>query len=280
MNDYLIMTNLLPYWVTALLYLALGIQFWRALPETTPPAAARSATAPLHLAVVVPLLLHAWLLARSMLTVGGFNLALGDTISAIMWLTVFIYWLANFSNQMEGLQAIVFPVAALGVLMPLLLPHTHMIAYNQPPLLKLHLVIAILAYSLFTIAALHAVLMAAAEWHLHGRPLPRPLQNLPPLLTMERLLFRILVLGFILLTITVASGMLFSEQLFGKPLEFNHKVVFAIASWAIFAALLVGRFVYGWRGRTAIRFTLAGSALLLLAYVGTRFVLEVILHRY
>lgn len=274
------MINLLPYWVTALLYLALGIQFWRALPAAAPSPASRPMPSAPHLAVVVPLLLHAWLLARSMVTAAGFNLALGDTISAIMWLTVFIYWLANFRNQMAGLQAIVFPVAAVGVLMPLLLPHTHMIAYDQPPLLKLHLVIAILAYSLFTIAALHAVLMAAAEWHLHGRPLPRPLQNLPPLLTMERLLFRIIVVGFTLLTLTVASGMLFSEELFGEPLAFNHKVVFALASWIIFAALLIGRYVYGWRGRTAIRFTLSGSALLLLAYVGTRFVLEVILHRY
>jgi ABC-type uncharacterized transport system permease subunit len=96
---------------------------------------------------------------------------------------------------------------------------------------------------------------------------------------MEYLLFRLILIAFTMLTLTLASGVLFSETLFGKPLAFNHKTVFAFLSWVIFAALLVGRHAFGWRGRKAIRLTLAGFLTLLLAYVGTRFVLEVLLGR-
>jgi ABC-type uncharacterized transport system permease subunit len=96
---------------------------------------------------------------------------------------------------------------------------------------------------------------------------------------MEKLLFRLIWIGFVLLSLTVLSGIVFSEELFGRPLRWDHKSVFALLSWLLFAALLVGRRWRGWRGKTALRFTLAGFATLVLAYVGSRFVLEVILHR-
>jgi ABC-type uncharacterized transport system permease subunit len=102
---------------------------------------------------------------------------------------------------------------------------------------------------------------------------------MPPLLTMEKLLFRIIWAGFILLTLTLASGVIFSEELFGKAARLNHKTVFGVLSWIIFAALLGGRQVYGWRGRVAVRWTLAGFLMLVLAYIGSKFVLEVILGR-
>ena len=85
--------------------------------------------------------------------------------------------------------------------------------------------------------------------------------------------------GFILLTATLATGVLYSEELFGRAPRFNHKTVFGVLSWIIFAALLGGRHVYGWRGRIAVRWTLAGFLMLLLAYLGSKFVLEVVLQR-
>ena len=85
--------------------------------------------------------------------------------------------------------------------------------------------------------------------------------------------------GFVLLTLTLGSGIVFSEELFGKAMRFNHKTVFGILSWLIFAALLGGRQLYGWRGRIAVRWTLAGFLMLVLAYVGSKFVLEVLLGR-
>jgi ABC-type uncharacterized transport system permease subunit len=86
-------------------------------------------------------------------------------------------------------------------------------------------------------------------------------------------------IGFVLLSLTVLSGFVFSEQVFGRPLLLDHKSVFALLSWVLFALLLAGRRWQGWRGKTALRFTLAGFATLALAYVGSRFVLEVVLHR-
>jgi ABC-type uncharacterized transport system permease subunit len=102
---------------------------------------------------------------------------------------------------------------------------------------------------------------------------------LPPLLALERILFRLISIGFICLTVTAVSGIFFSEQVFGRPLTLNHKIVFTLVSWAVFGALLLGRVLWGWRGRTALRLTLGGFVLLLLGYVGSHFVLEVVLGR-
>jgi ABC-type uncharacterized transport system permease subunit len=155
----------------------------------------------------------------------------------------------------------------------------HPLSHTDLPAFRLHLLISLLAYSLFTIASLQALMLAVLERRLHGGALPTYLQSLPPLLTMERLLFRIIAAGFLLLTLTLGSGMLFSEELFGRPLQFTHKVIFGILAWLIFAALLAGRQLYGWRGRVALRWTLAGFLALVLAYIGSKFVLEVILQR-
>ena len=128
--------------------------------------------------------------------------------------------------------------------------------------------------------------MALQESRLHASTatpeqtwLSGAIERLPALLTMEKLLFRLIGFGFILLTLTVGSGVLFSEQIFGKPLTWDHKTIFTLLSWALFGILLAGRHWRGWRGKTALRFTLSGFATLFLAYVGSRFVLEVVLHR-
>jgi ABC-type uncharacterized transport system permease subunit len=109
--------------------------------------------------------------------------------------------------------------------------------------------------------------------------LPRILHSLPPLLTMETLLFRLIAVGFVLLTLTLASGVLFSEEIFGKAFQFNHKVLFGFISWGVFAILLWGHHFYGWRGRVAVHWTMSGFGFLLLAYLGSKFVLEVLLHK-
>ena len=128
-------------------------------------------------------------------------------------------------------------------------------------------------------ATVHALLMLALEKWLHRGVLPPFLRTLPPLLEMEALLFRILLAAFVLLTLTVVSGLFFSEQLFGKPLTITHKTLFGILSWCIFGALLAGHYFRGWRGKTAVRWTLAGFTALLLAYIGSKVVLELILKR-
>jgi len=272
--------EILPYVVDALLYAALAFYFWRTRWPRTPEPAPPASFAPFeHYAVLVPLALHTVLLARSIFASDGLHLGIGNAVSTILWLTVLIYWIGNYFYRLDGLQALVLPAAAVAVLLGGLLPSATPLPNTEYVVFKVHLVIAMLAYSLFTIASLHVLLMALLEHRLHGGTLPRALSQLPPLLAMETLLFRIILAGFILLTATLATGVLFSEELFGKAAKFNHKTVFGVVSWLIFAALLWGRHVYGWRGRVAVRWTLAGFLALVLAYIGSKFVLEVILGR-
>ena len=275
------MPEILPYLVNALLYGALAFYSWRTRwrPAANAPSPAASVNAIEHYAVLVPLGLHAVLIARATFAPDGLHLGVGNAVSAILWLTVLIYWAGNFFYRLDGLQSLVLPVAAVAALLPAVLPSVRPLPNTEFVVFKVHLLIAMLAYSLFTIASLHVLLMALLERRLHDGSVPRALRGLPPLLAMETLLFRIIWAGFILLTATLASGVLYSEELFGKAARFNHKTVFGVLSWLIFAALLGGRHVYGWRGRVAVRWTLTGFLMLVLAYVGSKFVLEVILGR-
>jgi len=273
--------EILPYVVNALLYCALAFYVWRIRWSPAPhvPSPAVPSGTIEHYAVFVPLALHAALLARALFAPDGMHLGVGNAVSAILWLTVLIYWTGNFFYRLDGLQSLVLPVAALASLLPALLPVARPLPNTELFVFKVHLLIAMLSYSLFTIASLHVLLMALLERRLHQGGLPRALQGLPPLLTMETLLFRIIWAGFILLTATLATGVLYSEELFGRAARFNHKTVFGVLSWIVFAALLAGRHVYGWRGRVAVRWTLTGFLMLVLAYIGSKFVLEVILGR-
>ncbi|MDD2947762.1 MAG: cytochrome c biogenesis protein CcsA, partial [Rugosibacter sp.] len=205
----------------------------------------------------------------------GFALAL----SVMVWLAIALYWIESLYARLDGLLMIGLPVATITSLLPGLFVDPHLLTNIDSPAFRLHLLMAMLAYSFFTLAALHALLMAATERSLHQGRLSPLLAGLPPLLTMESILFRLIHIAFVLLSITLISGIFFSEHLFGQALRFDHKTFFAILSWLIFAALLIGRHVYGWRGRLALRWTLTGFITLLLAYVGSRFVLEVILNR-
>jgi ABC-type uncharacterized transport system permease subunit len=263
-----------PYLITALIYMLVAADYWRGTKTSASGSSLRWHSA----MIAVGLVLHGWLLYGSLFS-AGLNLGFSNALSAIFWLTVLIYWLTDLKHHLHSLQAFVLPPAAFFVLLQKLLPESHLLPYADQPIFMAHLVIAMLAYSLFTFAALHALLMAAAERNLHQKPALIRLPDFPPLMVMETLLFRVITIGFVLLTCTLISGILFSEQLFHQPMKFNHKNVFTILSWLIFGGLLLGRFIYGWRGRTAIRWTLTGFVLLFLAYVGSKFVLEILLHR-
>lgn len=269
------MVHLIPYLVVSLIYLAVAADFWRSGKIINPADSLK-----LHSALIaLGLMLHGWLLYRDIFSVGSVNLGFYYALSAIFWLTALIYWLANLKHQINSLQAFVLPPAAVFVLLPAFSIKNHYLTASESGLFMAHIGIAILAYSLFTFATLHALLMAIAERNLHNKPTHIKLPDFPPLMVMESLLFRVISVGFILLTFTLLSGMLFSEQIFGKPLQFNHKTIFSIAAWVIYGWLLYGRYRFGWRGIKAIRWTLSGFALLLLAYLGSKFILEVLLNR-
>lgn len=273
------MQGILPHLLPASLYALLGFHFWR---TRWGQAAAKTPQGILpweRLALAVVLLLHGDVLYGELFGSGGMRFGFSTALSLMFWLAVLIYWVESFHTRLEGLQPLVLPLAGICTLLPVLFPGQHLLSNVTSAMFRIHFFIAMVAYSLFTLAALHAIIMAVAERRLHRGELTRPLASLPPLLTMESLLFRLITIAFVLLTLTLASGIAFSETLFGKALAFNHKTLFSILSWLIFAALLVGRYAWGWRGRKALRWTLAGFAALLFAYVGSRFVLEVVLGR-
>ena len=241
---------------------------------------ARPDMRPESLLAPVALVLHAMLLYQKVFTPEGMDLGVANAISLLIWLTLLIYWVASLVyDGIAGILGMMAPVALVALLLQAAIPTHHYVPYAGTPIFTLHLGVAMLAYSLFIVATVHALLMLALEKWLHRGVLPPFLRRLPPLLEMEALLFRILLAAFVLLTLTVLSGLFFSEQMFGKPLTFTHKTLFGIVSWLIFGALLAGHYFRGWRGKTAVRWTLAGFTALLLAYIGSKVVLELILKR-
>lgn len=271
------------YFSTAACWLALAALAWRA--AHAPAAAGNGAPAggAFRLEGVllpVALVLHGMLVYSGVLSEEGLNLGVSNSISLIIWLTVAIYWLASLAVPgLASIQGLWAPVALVAVILQAVVPSHYLVRHGGDPLFTLHFAIAMLAYSLFIVATMHAVVMLAEQKWLHRGILPPFLRSLPPLLEMEALLFRILFAAFVLLTLTVVSGLFFSEQVFGKPLQATHKTVFGIISWLIFGSLLWGRYFRGWRGKRAVYLTLWGFAALLLAYLGSKFVLEIILHR-
>lgn len=227
---------------------------------------------------------HAVTLWLDLMAPGALRFGFSAMLSAALWVSVGAYWIENRNFSLDGLRRMVMPCAVVAIGLAWAFPGNQVILEGKSAVFGWHITVAVLAYSTLTIAAFHAVLMALQESRLHTRSESRgflagALDQLPALLTMEKLLFRMIGLGFVLLSLTVLSGIVFSEKLFGKVLTWDHKSVFTMLSWLLFAVLLAGRHWRGWRGKTALTFTLAGFATLLLAYVGSRFVLEVVLHR-
>jgi ABC-type uncharacterized transport system permease subunit len=267
------MLETLLFILCTLAYLGLAAWFW---PGN--PGCCRTDWFP-RLLPVLPLLLHLYLLNEGVFGGEGIRIGFATSISAVAALTVMTYAGAVWRYHLGGVLGFVLAFAGVAVAIEAVSPLPKAAVYSALPVFKLHLAMAFAAYSLFTIAALHALLIAMAQKNLHKAVPPAMVAGLPPLLTLEKLLFRMIQLGFILLTLTLLSGVVFSEEIFGKAVTLNHKTVFGIGSWLIFGALLLGRRIYGWRGHTAIYWTLAGFMSLMLAYVGFRFVLEILLGR-
>ncbi|MDO5626366.1 MAG: cytochrome c biogenesis protein CcsA [Pseudomonadota bacterium] len=205
----------------------------------------------------------------------GFAPALSITV----WLTLTVYAVeSQWYPQMRARWALA-GFGAAAIVLALLFPGAPL-PHTSSPLLPLHWALGIAAYGLFAAAVAHGWLMARAEAQMrHAAPAA---DTGLPLLTLERLMFRFIGAGFVLLTLTLVAGLLFGQQLHGEAYtgwRWDHKRSFTVLSWLTFAALLLGRWRFGWRGRRAVHMLYVGAALLLLGYVGSRFVLEVLLGR-
>jgi ABC-type uncharacterized transport system permease subunit len=225
------------------------------------------------LAVLLHAAVHVHDVARTQSVPLNFFAALSWVALGMAGLSTAVAW----SRRFEALGSLVYPIAGATLLGLLLFPQRG----TGPELtwpLRLHALLALLAYATLSLAAALSVLLALQERLLRQRRLDHALlRRLPPLTELETLLFRTLAAGFLLLTLALTIGAVFVENLFAQHLV--HKTVLSALSWLVFGALLLGRVRYGWRGRRAIRLTLAAMALLLLAFFGSKFVLELVLER-
>jgi ABC-type uncharacterized transport system permease subunit len=208
----------------------------------------------------------------------GINLGITSAFSLVSWTVVVLYLFGSLARPVENLGILILPFAALTVLLEWLWPSGNLFRDVKGPA-AVHIVVSVVAYGLLCLAATQALLLAAQERGLRRHKPGGFLRALPPMQTMEQLMFQMIGIGFVLLTATVVSGIFFSEQVFGKPLKLTHHILLSVLAWAVYGTLLIGRWRLGWRGPTAIRWTLAGFVLLVLGYFGSKFVVEVLLGR-
>jgi len=207
---------------------------------------------------------------------GGVDLHFFAALSLVSVCVAALCLVVNLMRPVASLGIVVFPLAAIFLLVDVFLaPPTQPLPIDWQ--IKLHVLFALLGFSVLSVAAVLAILLALQERALRKRRFNGIVGALPPLTLTESLMFQLIGAGFILLSLTLLTGILFVDNLFAQHLV--HKTVLSIAAWFVFGGLLLGRWRYGWRGRRAVELTLFGMALLLLAYFGSRFVLEVLLKR-
>ncbi len=221
--------------------------------------------------------LHTLLLYQSMVTPIGLNLGIFNAASLMAWVIAVLLLLSLFRQSVENLMVIVFLLAALSIALDAYFHTEHILPPTQEMGVTLHILFSVVAYSLLSISALQALFLAFQDYQLHHKHPGWVIRKLPPLQVMETLLFQMISVGFILLSLSLVSGIIFLEDILAQHLA--HKTVLSIAAWCVFAMLLWGHWRYGWRGKTAIRWSLSGFLVLMLAYFGSKLVLELILHR-
>lgn len=221
------------------------------------------------------LLAHGGAVAGMLFPGGTLNLGLFQIGALMAWTMVAVMVLLGLRRPLDTLFVVLFPVAALALTAALSFESRYVAPENPGEGFALHVILALLAYSVLAVAVAQSLFLAWQERALRRRRARWVLKTLPPLETMETVLFECVALGLLLLTLTLVTGGIFLEDLFAQQVV--HHTVLSIASWMVFGILLVGRHRLGWRGRTAIRWTLSGFFLLVLAYFGSKLVLEVIL---
>ena len=221
------------------------------------------------------LLLHSFALYSSMLIPQGINLGFFNALSLTSAFIVLLTLVATWRYPVEILSIILLPIAAITMLLDINSNTDHLLPADSSNALIFHILTSIIAYSVLALAALQAILLSIQNKFLHAHQPGGIIKLMPPLKNMEVLLFEVIVVGFVALTVSLASGLIFLDNMFAQQLA--HKTVLSIFAWFVFLVLLIGHWKLGWRGRIAIRWTLTGFASLMLAYFGSKFVLEILL---
>lgn len=262
--------------IAVILYLASGGLLAARLSRGGAVELKRPKITPLALGLLA-VALHATVLFPSLVTESGLNLGFYNAVSLLLWFIALLLLLASIKSPIENLGIALLPLAAIGLLLETFLPSEHVLGTETAMGLGIHILTSVLAYAVLTLAAAQALLLAIQDKHLRNRHPGGFIRALPPLETMESLLFQMIVVGFLLQNISLLSGFISLEDMFAQHQV--HKTVFSIIAWGVFATLLWGHWRYGWRGRTAVRWTLIGFGAMLLAYVGSTLVQQVVLGR-
>ena len=225
----------------------------------------------------IGLILHASVLFPALITPAGINYNIFNLISLTCWLMLAFSFLFSTYRPILGLNLLATPVACVGLLMSVIW-HGPFVSLNQGGLwLDVHIFLSLAAYCVLWMASIQAILLWAQNRELKQKTDKRIwVALLPPLQTMEKLLFDMIALGFGLLTLALSFGIFTIDSFFAQHLA--HKTVFSVLSWLVFGILLIGHWRLGWRGQRAISFTLWGFGLLLVGFIGSKLVLELILH--
>jgi len=227
------------------------------------------------LLAAVGLLAQLVALAHLSLEAGMIVIGLGTALSLFAWQAALLLWLFSLRESVGALGLVIYPLAGLCAIAGLLVPDSHSATEALAWPLQLHILLSMLAYGLLTLGAVQAMVLAMQHRQLRRHPPSGLFTTLPALQTMETLLFRLIGSGFFLLSLAIVTGALFIDDLFAQHLA--HKTILSLVAWLFFAVLIYGRWRHGWRGRVAVRGALAGYVLLLLAYFGSKLVLELIL---
>lgn len=226
---------------------------------------------------LLALISHGLLIWQTVHDDGGFNLGFFQISVLISWLIVLLLLALNLRKPVQSLFLAIYPLAGLTIITVLIIHAPPRFVSDDNFGMLSHVALSITAYSLFTLAAVQAVLLYFQNRQLKHNYNSLLVRNLPPLQTMESLLFEMVWAGVVMLVLAIVTGALFVDDLFAQDLA--HKTLFSLMSLAVFVALLIGRYTKGWRGITASRWTLAGCALLMLAFYGSKFVLELVFQR-
>jgi len=226
--------------------------------------------------LLLAILGHSFLIFHSYTISNSFPFDFFNALSLVSLVISGFFFIATITRSTDSLSIVILPFLALAVALNTNNEANLLAAQNNASShLQVHIVLSILAYSLLTVAAFQAILLSFQERALHNRQSNRLMKALPPLQQMEQLLFQALSLGVILLTFALASGFLFIDDIFGQHLA--HKTTLSIFAWLVFSTLLWGRYFLGWRGQKVVKLTYGGYLALMLAYFGSKFVLQIVL---
>jgi ABC-type uncharacterized transport system permease subunit len=258
--------------IAALLYLAAaGLQLATTLQHRG--AVSRS----LLVIACFALACHAFLAWHNVVSDQGVNFGFFHILSLTFLVINAACMLALLRRPLQNLLIVMFPLSAIAVLISTLGPETAAARQGIKLGVAAHIGSSVVAYSILTLAAIQAALLAAQDAQLKRRQMGGLLGVLPPLQLMESMLFELIWVGVVALTLSIGTGVIFMENIFAQHLV--HKTVLSIAAWLLFSVLLWGRYFLGWRSQTAVRLTVSGFTLLMLAFFGSKLVLELVLER-